>query len=94
MITFGQDFRADSKFEGLRTIVGTLHGFACTVFETFKNVCYTHPLCTGQRATKLPVLLQSYLLQVMYTKFQYQTVSCIPAIGYVPNISIPDIDSS
>ena len=46
-----------------------------------------HAICTGQRATKLLVLFQSYLLQVMYMTFQYLTVSCIPAIGYVPNIS-------
>ena len=30
----------------------------------------------------------------MYLTFQYLTVSCILAIGYVPNISILDIDSS
>jgi len=39
------------------------------------------------KVTKLPVLFQSYLLQVMYLTFQYLTVSCIPAIEYVPNIS-------
>ena len=49
----------------------------------------------GQRATKLPLLFQPYLLQVMYMTFQYLTVSCLPAIGYVPNISKPIfIDSS
>ena len=43
------------------------------------------PTCSiGARATKLPVLFQSYLLQVMYMTFQYLTVSCIHAIGYVP----------
>ena len=41
----------------------------------------------GQRATKLPVLFQPYLLRVMNMTFQYLTVSCIPAIGHVPNIS-------
>ena len=48
-------------------------------------VCYIQ--CTGQKVTKLHVLLQPYLLQVMYMTFQYLTVSCKPAIGYVPNIS-------
>ena len=42
----------------------------------------------GQRATKLPVLFQPYLLQVVYMTFQYVTVLCIPAIGYVPNYNI------
>ena len=37
----------------------------------------------GQRATKLPVLFQPYLLQVMFMTFHYLTVSCIPAIGHV-----------
>ena len=32
---------------------------------------------TYQRATKLPVLFQLYLLQVMYMTFQYLAVSCI-----------------
>ena len=52
----------------------------CMMFEDFKNVCYMH--CTGQRVTKLPVLFQPYLLQIMYMTFQYLTVSCIPAIGF------------
>ena len=51
-------------------------------FEAFKHVCYMQYMYVGQRATKLPVLFQSYLLQVMYMTFQYLTVS---AIGYVPN---------
>ena len=42
---------------------------------------------THHRAAKLPVLFQPYLLQVMYMTCQYLTVSCIPAVGYVPNIS-------
>jgi len=46
--------------------------------------CLLHAISTGQRATKLPVLFQPYLLQVMYMTFQYLTVSCIPAIGHVP----------
>ena len=51
-------------------------------------VCCLHmfdAICIGQGATKLPVLFQPYLLQVVYVTFQYLTVSCIPA-----DISIPD----
>ena len=51
------------------------------VFEAFKYVCYIQ--CTGQT---LPVLFQSYLLQVMYMAFQYLTVSCLLTIEHVPNI--------
>ena len=46
-----------------------------------------HSRLTHQKTTKLPVLFHVYLLQVMHMTFQYQTVSCIPAIGNVPNIS-------
>ena len=61
----------------------TLHGFAAWCLRP-SNMFAT---CKGQRATKLPVLFQAYLLLVMYMTFQYLTVSCIPAVGYVPNIS-------
>ena len=60
------------------------------VFEACKYVCYMQYVRGGQRATKLPVLFQSYLLQVMYMTFQYLTVSCIPHTGHVYDISIPD----
>ena len=40
--------------------------------------------------TKVPVIFQSYLLQVMYVTFQYLTVSCIPTIGRVYDISVSD----
>jgi len=48
------------------------------------------PTCNMYRSkvTKLPVLFQPYLLQVMYVTFQYLTVSCIPPVGYVPNYNI------
>ena len=35
------------------------------------------------------MFFQLYLLQVIYTIFQYLTVSCIPATGHVYDISIP-----
>ena len=44
----------------------------------------------GQRASKLPVLFQTYMLQVMYMTFQYLTVLCIPHTGHVYDISVPD----
>ena len=45
----------------------------CIVFEVFVTRA-------SQRATKLPVLSQPFLLQVMYMTFQYLIVSCIPAV--------------
>ena len=38
---------------------------------------WKHACTWDQRATKLPVLLQVYLLQVMYMTFYYLTVLCI-----------------
>ena len=46
-----------------------------------------HSVLTHQRATKLSVLFQPYLLSIIYITFQYLTVSCIPPIGHVPNLS-------
>ena len=43
----------------------------------------------GQRATKLPVLFQAYMLQVVYMTSQYLTVLCISATGRVFDISVP-----
>ena len=45
--------------------------------KALKYVCYIQYV--GQRVTKLTVLLQPYLLQVVYMTFQRLTVSCILA---------------
>ena len=47
----------------------------CNMYRSKGHLCYSS---------------HSYLLQVMYTTFQYLTVVCIPAIGHVYDISIPD----
>ena len=65
----------------IRHSMGLLHGI---------QGCLLHAICIGPTVTKLPVLFQPYLLQVMYMTFQYLTVSCIPATGHVHDISIPD----
>ena len=63
----------------------TLHGFVawhlrplnmfatCNMYRSKGHLCYSS---------------HSYLLQVMYTTFQYLAVLCIPATGHVYDISI------
>ena len=63
------------KASNTRAVCGEL---AMVLSPSYVHVGYMQYV--GQRATKLPVLFQPYLLQVMYMTFQYLTVSCIP--GY------------
>ena len=57
------------------------------VSETIK--CLLNAICIVKGPlSKLPVLLQPYLLHVMYMTFQYLTVSCIPATCSIYYISI------
>ena len=58
--------------EGLRIIVGYLVNIG---FAYIHDIYMTVPTCArDQRTTKLPALLQVYLLQVMYVTFHYLTV--------------------